>query len=167
MKRTRAKRSPIWKIDRDELAQIVAQSTTGTDICNHFGLRAASGQMRTLFERIRAENIPHDHIPRGRSSGKGIKRGGTRAFPLEQVLVKGSTYARTNLKRRLLEAGLLRNQCYDCGQGPTWNGRPLSLQIDHKNGVANDNRLDNLQMLCPNCHSQTETFAGKNARKLK
>ena len=54
------------------------------------------------------------------------------------------------------------NECYVCHQSPIWQGQPLTLHIDHINGVSDDHRLSNLQMLCPNCHSQTKTFAGRN-----
>ena len=54
--------------------------------------------------------------------------------------------------------------CGICGLGPEWNGMVLVLQIDHINGDSTDSRLENLRFLCPNCHSQTETFAGRNCR---
>lgn len=81
-----------------------------------------------------------------------------RAIPLEEVLVKNSKYSRGNLKRRLIVEGLLDNKCYECGCGPEWNGKDLVLQLEHKNGDGLDNRLENLSVLCPNCHSQTKTF---------
>lgn len=83
--------------------------------------------------------------------------------PFEKVFVENSPYInnRINLKKWLLEAGLLENKCILCGQGPVWNDRPLVLQLDHINGVSNDHRIENLRILCPNCHTQTETFAGK------
>jgi 5-methylcytosine-specific restriction endonuclease McrA len=70
---------------------------------------------------------------------------------------------RKHLKTRLVRAGLLENNCHSCGL-KDWQGRPLSMHLDHINGVPNDNRLENLRMLCPNCHSQTPTYGGRNAR---
>jgi hypothetical protein len=96
--------------------------------------------------------------------------GTAQPFPLSEVAVENSTYKRGNLKRRLLASGELRNHCYnrECllhGQdNPTWAGKPLVLQLDHINGVSNDHRLENLQMLCANCHGQTHSFAGRNKR---
>jgi len=86
--------------------------------------------------------------------------------PLEEILVEGSSYSRRSLKRRLVDEGLLDYRCRVCGIDE-WQGQPLILQLDHKNGVGNDNRLENLRLLCPNCHSQTETFAGRNNTRIR
>lgn len=81
---------------------------------------------------------------------------------LEEVMVRGSDYPTGALKRRILKAGLLEVTCALCGLGPKWQGEPLTLRIDHINGVRNDHRLENLRLLCPNCDSQTDTFCGRN-----
>jgi hypothetical protein len=65
---------------------------------------------------------------------------------------------------RLIAAGRLENRCEECGISE-WRGRPLSLDLHHRNGVKDDNRLENLTLLCPNCHRQTDTFAGRNRRR--
>jgi 5-methylcytosine-specific restriction endonuclease McrA len=70
---------------------------------------------------------------------------------------------RSHLKGRLIKAQLLENRCEACGL-ESWLGRPLNMHLDHANGVRNDNRLENLRMLCPNCHSQTPTYSGRNAK---
>lgn len=79
------------------------------------------------------------------------------ALPLEKILIKDSEYNRTKLKARLVKEGLKEYKCECCGISE-WNGKPLALQLHHINGIHNDNRLSNLQLLCPNCHSQTENF---------
>jgi HNH endonuclease len=83
--------------------------------------------------------------------------------PLETILQKSRT--RSTIKRRLLQAGKLRNRCDFCGLSE-WRGQPLSIQIDHINGIRDDHRLENLRMLCPNCHSQTETYGARNRKRL-
>ena len=82
------------------------------------------------------------------------------ALPLEKILIKDSEYNRTKLKTRLVKEGLKEYKCECCGISE-WNGKPLTLQLHHINGIHNDNRLSNLQLLCPNCHSQTENFGTK------
>ena len=84
--------------------------------------------------------------------------------PLEELLVRQGRAHRGQLKTRIVRAGLKPSQCEGCGLFE-WQGRALSLQLHHVNGDRTDNRLPNLQLLCPNCHSQTETFAGRNPRK--
>lgn len=159
----RLKTSPIWKISKTELQRIVANAKTITAILLHFGLSNKGGQSKTLQQRLIEDNIDFSHIPLGRNANKGIKKTTpNHQIPLEDILVEKSTYNRSHLKKRLLKLGLLKNQCYVCGQLPAWNGKPLTLQIDHINGIPDDNRLENLRMLCPHCHSQTETFAGRN-----
>lgn len=71
---------------------------------------------------------------------------------------------RSHVKKLLLAAGLLRDECYQCGI-THWLDLRLVLHLDHINGLGKDNRLENLRMLCPNCHSQTATFSGRNVRR--
>jgi DNA-binding CsgD family transcriptional regulator/5-methylcytosine-specific restriction endonuclease McrA len=96
-----------------------------------------------------------------------VKRGDVvsrpHALPVDQLLVAGARRSRFNLKCRLLGAGLKENRCELCGID-TWLGAPLSLALHHVNGDGLDNRLENLQLLCPNCHSQTENFSGRKMR---
>ncbi|MEO7200978.1 MAG: HNH endonuclease signature motif containing protein [Candidatus Tumulicola sp.] len=85
-----------------------------------------------------------------------------RRWSIEEVV--RSAKSRTHLKLRLLDAGLLEPRCYRCGIN-TWCGKPLSVQIDHINGIRYDNRLANLRMLCPNCHSLTPTYGYRKRTK--
>jgi AcrR family transcriptional regulator len=85
------------------------------------------------------------------------------AAPLEDWLAAGCSVARNHPKRRLFAAGLKENRCERCGL-TEWNGERLVMALHHANGVKDDNRLENLVLLCPNCHSQTENFAGRNVR---
>jgi Zn finger protein HypA/HybF involved in hydrogenase expression len=88
-----------------------------------------------------------------------------RTYTLTEILVENSQYTgRALLIRKLLSLGLLINKCNKCGLDPIWREKPLALQLDHINGVNNDNRIENLRMLCPNCHSQTSTFTGRNKK---
>ena len=84
--------------------------------------------------------------------------------PLEKLLVKGVRRTSYHLKNRLLAAGLKRNRCEICGVAD-WLERPLVMALHHVNGDNTDNRLANLQLLCPNCHSQKESFSGRNKKR--
>lgn len=86
-------------------------------------------------------------------------------YKLEEVLIKNSPVTRRTLKDYLAKYNVLEYKCAICGNKGEWNGVSLTLQIDHINGIRNDNRKENLRWLCPNCHSQTDTFTGKNKTK--
>lgn len=98
---------------------------------------------------------------------KAIQRGAIKSRPqtkpIEYYLVLGRRCNTSHLKRRLISEGLLKSECYKCGI-TDWLGELLVLQLDHKNGNELDNRLENLWILCPNCHSQTPTYGSKNWR---
>jgi hypothetical protein len=85
-------------------------------------------------------------------------------FPLDQVLVENSTYARICVKRRIIAENLIEYKCGCCGIGPEWNGKPMPLILDHINGVNNDNRLENLRFVCSNCDSQLDTYKSRNRK---
>jgi Zn finger protein HypA/HybF involved in hydrogenase expression len=81
---------------------------------------------------------------------------------LDDIINNRVKFSRHQLKKRLIYLGLLEYKCVKCGNNGEWMGEKLSLEIDHINGINNDNRLENLRILCPNCHSQTPTFKNKN-----
>ncbi|MFN2528158.1 MAG: HNH endonuclease [Candidatus Baltobacteraceae bacterium] len=97
---------------------------------------------------------------------KARKRGEivTRKYGMSIEKLLSGRRSRNHVKSRLLREGLLENMCSECGI-QDWLGRALSLHIDHINGIGDDHRLENLRMLCPNCHSQTPTYGGRNTRR--
>jgi hypothetical protein len=97
----------------------------------------------------------YDAIARGE-----IKTRPLRGMAIARLLVRRRRN-RSHLKTRMIKAGLLESRCQICRLAE-WRGKPLSIHLDHINGDKDDNRLENLRMLCPNCHSQTPTFSGRN-----
>ncbi len=91
-------------------------------------------------------------------SGSGLYKIKTQ---LNDVLTNKISFSRCQLKKRLIRENLLENKCVKCGNKGEWMGESISLELDHINGINDDNRIDNLRLLCPNCHSQTPTFRNK------
>lgn len=92
---------------------------------------------------------------------RGVISPRPRLEPIDQLLARGRRRNRHHVKTRLLSAGLKEARCEHCGIGE-WRNRPLALELHHINGDGLDNRIENLELLCPNCHSQTDTWGGRN-----
>lgn len=148
------------KVSDSEFAEAVAGARSIRATLAAIGLRPAGGNYATARRRIASMKLDTTHF-----SGMGWRRGSlisvTGPIPLEQVLVEGRPTQSSDLRRRLLAAGLKDHECEVCRRR-VWNGRPMPLELDHLNGRREDNRLDNLRLLCPNCHAQTSTYRGRN-----
>lgn len=100
-------------------------------------------------------------------SGKGLKkhkRDGFDKIPLSEIIEgKHPQYQTNKLRIRLVEEKIKEKKCEICGI-TEWNALPISLELDHINGIRNDHRIENLRIVCPNCHSQTNTYRAKNIR---
>lgn len=157
------KTSPIWTIDKTELTRLIDTEGSIADVLRKLGYNPYGGMHRVLKERCEYEKIDLAEIKKRGVTTRHRNSANGRTIPLSDILVKGSSYNRVHMKRRLISDGLLKEQCARCGQKPEWFGEKLVLIIDHINGVNNDNRLENLRLLCPNCNSQMPTFSGRNS----
>jgi hypothetical protein len=137
----------------------IAGSTNWSQALRQLGLRAAGGNHAVLKRWAGLWRIPTDHFAPYADVATRLRR---EPVPLEAVLVEGSTYTRRSLKRRLYEAGLKARACELCGQGEEWRGQRMSLILDHINGVHDDNRIENLQIVCPNCAATLSTHCARN-----
>lgn len=165
--RERKKRSAIWVPSKDDFEKIINDSSSFGEILRKTNGVFGGGAYAAIKNRCEKDGIDISHIPTGIGSNKGRNGFGPEPIPLKDILIEHSNYQRVRLKERLIKEGFLKEQCAVCKLGPEWHGQRLVLQIDHINGISDDNRLENLRILCPNCHTQTHNFAGKNARTKK
>lgn len=141
------------------LRAAVEQSLTWAGTLRLLGYQPKGANYRTLQRWVKEWQISTDHFDPNAARGRATTK---RAKPLEEVMVANSTYRRGQLKDRLFAAGLKQRVCEPCGQGEIWNGRRMALVLDHINGVANDHRLQNLQIVCANCGATLEPHCGRN-----
>ncbi len=169
VRKGRKKTSPIWKIEKSLLEELVKTCKTFGEILSHFNLPNKGGTPSVLKYRLKQENIDFSHIKLGRNSNRG-RAFSNRGLTLEEakavVFIANSTYTTYTAKKYLRQYRLKSYECETCKLKDAWLGKELSLQLDHKNGDDRNHTLENLRWLCPNCHSQTETFGSRN-RKTK
>lgn len=143
----------------DLLRAVVARSDTWAQAACELGQGGASGERRVKRLALDAR-LDVSHML-GQSWGRGARLGGREAEPLTALLVRGRRVATSKLRVRLLREGVLADECSGCARD-TWEGAPIPLELDHVNGDRTDNRLQNLRLLCPNCHAGTPTYRGRN-----
>lgn len=144
-----------------EARQAIAASKSWAESLRRLGLCTTGGAWRILKKYAEIWDISTAHFdPRARC----VERLKRRRRPLSEVLVEESDYPRKDVKRRLLAEGLKEPHCEMCGQGEIWRGKPMSMILDHINGVRNDHRLENLRMVCPNCAATLDTHCGRRNR---
>lgn len=144
----------------------VAASQSYAETLRRLGVCGSGGGAKVLKRWVAIWEIPVDHFDPHAASVAGLRRGHARSRPLEEHLVAGSSINRGSLKDRLYAEGLKERRCELCGQDETWQGRRMALILDHVNGVSNDNRLENLRIVCPNCNATLDTHCGRNATVL-
>ena len=144
----------------DKLIENADKCVNMLDLCHKMGIENVGGEdyreVRCLAKELGIELV--FSFKQSKPSMKSVK------LPNEMVFVKNGHTSTTNLKKKIIREGLKEYKCEKCGI-TEWQGEPISLQIHHINGDHHDNRLENLQFLCPNCHSQTDTYAGKNSSR--
>lgn len=151
---------------KEELNYLISNSISLSEVLRKMNRKTNHGNFRTLKRYCFKHNINLSNILNNRDKYKN-SGGTTKKIPINEILVSGSTYANTsNLKHRLYCENLKQPICELCGQNEIWKGKKMSLILDHINGVHNDNRIENLQIVCPNCNATLPTHGGKNT-KLK
>lgn len=147
----------LWK--DEDLIRNAKTTPCWSDLIRSLGLRPSGGNFRSIQNAVQRLNVNTSHFKRPTNRGyqKGLARF-NKPRPLKEILVKGpSGYSNQYIKKRLIQEGLVKDKCSKCGL-VDWLGEPLTLHLDHIDGNPSDNRLENLRILCPNCHAQTETY---------
>ncbi|CAG6393361.1 HNH endonuclease [Streptomyces cocklensis] len=144
---------------RDDLAAAVSASTSMYGVLRFLGLDAVGGQHTHISRRVRALGISTAHFTASHRVPGGVRKRAAEVLvelnPHRSRRVPGA-----QLKRALRDAGV-RERCALCGMEPYWQGRALALEVDHVDGDWRNNRRENLRLLCPNCHSTTDTYRGR------
>ena len=142
---------------KENLLKAIENSNCKSDVLRNLGITTKSGNFQTLDRYCVKYEINLNNIKYDNSRGNKFMR----RVDNNEIFVINSNYSSGTVKKRIIKDGLLNYNCQKCGNIGEWMDEKIILQLDHINGVNNDNRLENLRFLCPNCHSQTETFSGK------
>ena len=153
------------RFTRPQLEQAIAESLSWAETLRRLQYKSAGGNWKTLKKYAELWEISADHFEPYAQSLIGLRAHWKTTRPLEEVLVEGSTYSRASLKQRLYDEGLKKPECEMCGQGEEWRGTKITLIIDHINGIPDDNRLENLRIVCPNCASTLDTHCGRRNKR--
>lgn len=154
------------RYSEDEARGAIAASRSWTEALRRLGMCASGGGYLILRKYAATWSISTDHFDPEGASLAGLERARRSPMPLDELLVEGRFTQSARLKERLYAAGLKQRRCELCGQGEQWQGRRMSLILDHVNGVRSDNRLENLRIVCPNCNATLDTHCGRNATLL-
>lgn len=151
-----------------EFIQAYEKSESIRQLLHFLGLKEAGGNYKFAKLRIKRlglnkENFGNTKLRQGWAKGK--KFTDRKKISLSEILIKDSYYNSHRLKKRLIEENYFEHKCNKCLLSK-WNELLIPLELEHKNGNNQDNRLENLELLCPNCHAQTQTYRGKNKKHM-
>lgn len=155
------------KWNDEQFIKAVKTSLSYAEVLRKIGLKVAGSNYDTVKRKIAELNLDTSHMTgkvwNQRERFRQIKP----KQPLEEILVEHSTYVNTNhLRQRLFDEGLKERKCECCGNSE-WMGFPIALELHHVNGIKDDLRIENLQILCPNCHAFTDNYRGKGRSAFK
>ena len=143
----------VDKISEEDFRKIVAESFSLREVVSKIGYATNTGRNSdTVKKRIQLFNISTEHFSRQGNTSRNI----------ENVFCEDSTASQATLRRWFIKQEGIEYKCSICGQEPFWNGKELTLTLDHIDGHNKNNQLENLRWVCPNCDRQLDTFGFKN-----
>ena len=145
-------------VTKEQLQDVANKSNTNLDILIGLGYKKSGKSLQKLSKLLVTLSIDTSHFNNHNSKGKKLT---------EEFLIYGSCLDNQTIKKRIIKENLIPYICSECGIYDKYNGKPLVLQLEHKDGDPKNNIITNLTFLCPNCHSQTDTYGGRNNRKFK
>ena len=148
------------KHTKEEYETAVSNSSSIASVCRHLGVKPTGGNYRIIHKAIEVFNLDTSHFT-GQGWNVGLKFKPRKATEIKDILKRDSYYQSYKLKKRLLKENLKEKRCECCGLFQ-WQGKEIPLELHHINGDNRDNRLENLQLLCPNCHALTDNYRGLN-----
>lgn len=148
-----------FSFNKNELIKVVSESKSRNEILSKLGKNNSSNSYRSLKRAIDRYDIDVSHLMNSSDSLKLKYR--EKYVSNENLFTANSKTSRGTIKKRIIDNKLLEYKCVKCGQDENWNNEKLTLILDHKNGVNNDHRLENLRFVCPNCNSQLSTHCRK------
>ena len=148
------------KRTKEEYEAAIISSYSIAGACRQLGIKPSGGNYRIIHNAIKEYSLNTQHFT-GQGWNTNLQFKPFKEKPIAEILIKGSSYQSYKLKRRLLVEGLKEEICECCGLR-TWQGKTIPLELHHINGDNTDNRLENLELLCPNCHALTDCYRGKN-----
>lgn len=151
----------------EEFIKAVQESLSYSGVCRLIGLRPKGGNLKTVKNKIETMGLDVTHFT-FQNWNKGLtseQHPSIRKRPIEEILVENSGWSSHNLKLKLFKEGIKEYRCERCKRTER-EGNPIPLELHHLNGIHNDNRLKNLQILCPNCHALTDNYSGKSSNGM-
>jgi hypothetical protein len=149
----------IEKLTKDELIILIENSKSIKEILLKIGYKNTGTYLYNVFNNLLKKYDINDPKYKPRPSNIDYKN-----YELNEIFIENSNFKnRNSIKKKLLKYKILEYKCAKCSIS-NWLDHPITLQLEHKNGINNDNRIENLEFLCPNCHSQTSTYCGRNIK---
>lgn len=148
------------KRTKEEYEEAIKTSVSIAEALRKLGISDRGGNYRIIRNAVEKYGIDISHFS-GQGWNKGLKYNPNPAVPLKEILKEHSVYQSFKLKKRLIDANIKEYKCERCLRSE-WEKEPIPLELHHINGDNTDNRLENLMLLCPNCHALTDNYRGRN-----